>query len=628
MALHDLHDDFDLSALSPAARARFVRLSGGLRGGDGDDAVPGDGETPPGETLPAETPASEGETPPEGETPEGETPPEGSGPEVPSDLTTLEPEALRDLHDALGEARNETRENARTPMAIERIEELTEQRRQVAAEMQRRIDEDRQMRERLAQLDEDMAGEAALPELESVPVASVAPRPPSSRALAVARGRQTPAAQDPPRSGPPALRTPLLAAVAGNSVGIGAEMNLGALGEVLDRVKRSNARTIVANFAPFEEMAVGAVPEIIGRASPERNSELMREAREEWYARRRGEAMTAAICTPLDILRDIDDAFNTSTPVSSMFPSRPAGRLGFQYFRSIGLADVAAGSVIWTEDDQAAVDLSDDTTWKDCLDIDCPTALTVAAEAVVGCLTWDLTTEMSNPEHVANLVNALTAARARNKDGRILSLIDAASHRYNYTAAYGAVPTLIDLLNTVMAQATFAGRLEDAGYTVILPPGVVQLLRIDLANRGYSSDLPATEDALAYVRDRVEGVSEVLMSLDRSSSTTDPEPGLPFFPLNPVGNPVEDLPSLESISGGFHRIRILDPGAGLYAETGGLNVGTTRDSQLLRANKVQYFAEEFVLLAKQGAQPWFSVDVQLCADGARAGLLEPVGCTS
>lgn len=622
------HDDHDLSALSPAARSIFERIdsAGGLHGSDGEDgaasaegaegAPEGDATAAPTEGDAATAEGTEGDATAEGD----------ASPTVPEDLTAVEVEALRSLYGELGDHLATIREGARTRADVDQINTVVAQRRAIFDEIGQRAEEDRQVQEELRTLDESLREETPLPE-PAVPVASVTPPVPTAAAIAAARGTQAPAAQQASAPARPRVRVPLLAAVSGGRVSAGAEMTVADLGDALDRNKRGETRTIVASFQPFEELGTGggAIPELVGRGSAERNSELMREARNEHSAMRRGEPMQGAICTPLDIMRDIPDEFNTSEPVTGIFPARPAGRLGFQFFPSVDLSAVTAGVAQWGETEQAAVDVDDPDTWKVCLDVGCPTAQTTKATAVVGCLTWDLTTEMSNPENIANLTSALTAMRARAKEGKVLSLIDATSHHYRFEGNYGAVPTVIEVLNTVIAQATFASRLEESMYSAILPPGVVAMLAIDLANRGYNPD--TVTDVLTYVRDRVPGIRDVIMSLDVSiGSGVNAEPS-PFYGLNPIGS-LDDLPSLDAKSGGYHPIRVIDPDDYLYYETGALNVGTTRDSQLIRANKVQYFAEEFLGLAKQGPSPAFRVDTRLCHDGARAGLVEPAGCVS
>ena len=57
-----------------------------------------------------------------------------------------------------------------------------------------------------------------------------------------------------------------------------------------------------------------------------------------------------------------------------------------------------------------------------------------------------------------------------------------------------------------------------------------------------------------------------------------------------------------------------------------MNAGVLRDANLIRQNKTGYFAEQFFFLAKHGPQPWATIDIELCADGARAGLVDSAGC--
>ncbi len=620
-----IHSHDDLSDLSPRNLAIYLA---GVRGGDGDDDAPA-GDAAEGAT---DAPATEGDAPAEGAPAEGDAPaeastegatsPEASIPALPTDLTAESPEDLQALAHSIEEARDALRQTARTQADLDAIREATGRRNAIAAELGRRIEEQRAVQDGLAALAADLENEAPLPEPEMA-LASVTPARPTSAQIAAARGTQPAAAQQasaaPARTRP---RAALVAALSTDRTAVGGEMAMEDLGEALDRTNKSRQRTIVASLQSYEEMAGFDRDAVIGRESAEGNSAAMRQIREDWYAARSAAltgdptARAAAICEPLDIRRDIPDAFNTSEPVRDMFPSAPATRLGFQYFRSVGLADLNGAVALWDEDDQAAVDPDDSSTWKPCLVVDCPSAESIKAEAVTACLLWDITHEMSNPENLANLMNALRALRSRTKEGRILQRIDALSHRYTFEGEYGAVPTVIEAVNTAIAQATYLNREEETTYDVILPPGLVHLLRIDLASRGFEG-INVT-DALAYVRDRVD-VGNVVASLDPSLGG---EPSLPFQTLNPVGQAAVALSPLSDT----YRIRVIDPGAALYSETGQVNVGTTTDTALLRQNRTQYFAEEFLFLAKQGPAPWFSIDVNVCGNGARAGWIEPPAC--
>lgn len=629
----DLLDE--ISDLSPQHQ-RIVRA--GVRGGDGPEDTPdgGNGDEVPaegGDAAPPADPAPEGGDAPAGDGDaagdgEGDAPasPEASIPALPADLTVEPVESLQALYAEIETARDALLDGVRGQAELDAVQEATNRRTQIRAEISRRIDDAQRVRQQAESVRAEIEAEDALPEVEGLVLASATPAPPSAAQIASARGVQPASAQQSPTPTRQRPRAALTANIGGDNAQIGQHITDADLAEMLDRTKHSAARTIVAALPAYTEMGPNAdVGMILGQGSPEQNSAMMREIRETWAAGQRAvrdgqplDARTAAICEPLDIRREIPDAFNTNEPIRGIFPNSPATRLGFQYFRSVGLADVSGAVNVWTETLQGDVDPDTSSTWKPCLEIDCPSAQSIKAEAIVACLLWDLTMEMSNPENLANLRNALNALRARIKEGKILQRIDANSSHYTHDGDYGAVPTLIEALNTAMAIGGFVNRLEDETYTAILPPGAVAVLLIDLVSRGFEGF--GVTDALGYVRDRVAGVGQVVMSLDASLSG---EPSLPFPALNPVGDAADPLPSLNDT----YRVRLLDPSAAIYSETGQLNMGTTADSQLLRQNKTQFFQEEFLLLAKQGPQPWFAIDVDLCANGARAGWVTPTTCS-
>lgn len=629
------HTNFDIDGLSERNQAIFLA---GVRGGDGEEpgaaaevpddastqggAAPDDGSGAPA----AETtdPAAAADAPEGAPAAEGaEAPVAVDAPALPEDLAAASAEDLQALWAQYGEARESLRSGARSADDIAAVQDLTARRESIRSELQRRIDAQAQFDSDLAALDESLAEEAMLPEPALV-TASAAPMRASSRAIASVRTVQAPAAQQPPTRLAPTA--PLLASVSGTDIQVGAEMSMAQLGDALDLAKSNRQKTVVASLRPYDEDGTDKSIMVGRHHGSGVNTEIMLQAQDEWWKRIKGQsvpARAAAVCGPYDILRNIPDAFSSATPIADIFPSRPAGRLAFQFIVSEILANVMGGTAIWTEEDQEQVDPDDSDTWKACLPIDCKDPVEIVAEAVFACITYDITTEMSAPERLQNVMNALRAARARRKEAQILDKIDALSSHYNFASPYGAVPALIAGLNNAIGLATYANRLEEEIYTVILPPGVVQLLTIDLAGRAY--DTGDVTNALQYVRDRVDGVREVVSSLDAAASG---EPGLPFAALNTPGNAAVDLPSLSALNGGQHRIRMISPGDALYAETGQLNVGTERDANLIRQNRTMYFEEEFFLLAKNGPSPWFTLDMWLCADGSRAGLIEPEGCGS
>ncbi len=608
-----MHDDATIITIDGNP---FVSFNGELRPvprGGADDVTPPApaAETPEPEPAP-EPVAGDGEEVP-AEEPE-------AIPDLPADIESVDEDALYALHEQLATQLSARREGASTPADVAAVQSIAERMNAISGELERRRIEAQEVADQLTALDQSLP--QALP--ERTPQPAMAGAGTTAAQLAAARTPQVHGQQTPPAPKSNRPRVALLAGAGASNVPAGQEMDWGQLGAAFDIAKqRGRGDTILASLPAFTN-GDADIPEMLSTDNgAARNSMLIDEAVADWRARMFETAMPSrqgAICEPFDIIRDIPDAFSTSEPVRGVFPARPAGRLGFQYVRSIGLADVAGGADMWFDADQAAVDPDDSDTWKPCVEIDCPDVLTASAEAVTACLTFDITTEMSAPERVRNFTNALMALKSRVKEGRILQRVDALSHSYQFFGDYGALPAVVEALNTVLAQLTYADRLEDTNYVLLVPPGVSEILTIDRANRAYNND--ATEDVLSYLKANVEGISSIVSTLDASRGS---EPSVPFKALTPITDP-PSVVTVPYISGGNFRFRLVEPAAAIYAETGEMNVGTTRDARLIRMNKTQYFTEEFFFLAKHGPQPWATIDINLCADGSRAGLITPAGC--
>lgn len=606
-----MHDDATIITIDGDL---FVSFNGELRPiprGGADDVTPppAAAETP--EEQPEEVPPAEGEVAEEQVE---------EIPDLPPDIEAVDEDALYSLHEQLTTQLSSRRESAKTPADVQAVQSIADRMNAISGELERRRAEAQEVADQLTALDQSLP--QALP--ERTPQPAMAGAGATAAQLAAARNPQAAGAQTPPAPRPARPRVALLAGAGASNVPAGAEMDWSQLGQAFDQAKtRGRGDTILASFPAYTN-GDPDIPELLSTDNgAARNAALIDEAVADWRERQRGEqpSRQGAICEPFDIIRDIPDAFSTSEPVSGVFPSRPASRLGFQFVRSIGLADVDGGAGMWFDEDQEAVDPDNSETWKPCVEVVCPDIETATAEAVTACLTFDITTEMSAPERVRNYTNALMALKARVKEGRVLQRIDALSHAYQFFGDYGALPAVIEAINTVLAQLTFADRLEDTNYVLIVPPGVQEILTIDRANRAYGVE-SETSDVMAYLRGNVEGVSSIVSSLDSSRGG---EPSLPFAALTPITDPPSAV-TVPYISGGNYRFRLVEPAAAIYAETGEMNVGTTRDARLIRMNKTQYFTEEFFFLAKHGPQPWATIDINLCADGSRAGLVEPAHC--
>lgn len=570
------------------------------------------------EQAPPQEPVSE--TPPEAPPAEDATP---SAPTVPDadGIKAVEEDALREMYEQL----EEWRVGARERRDVDGVRAALAEKQRIADELTRRDAAEKQRDAELAELDK--AEVPSLPEKEVAPAGSGA-----SAAQLAATSASQPIAEVKPPTSRARPTVPLLAAAGTEVLPAGEPMNYAQLGQAIDRAKRGRpGQTILASLPGFEAMTDESMPTPLSeRNGVSVNDELIQEAIAQWREREVARtaglepdygAWTGAICEPFDIIRDIPDAFVTDMPVSAIFPSRPAGRGGFQFTASGSIADVVGGVSRWTEDDQAAVDPSDDSTWKPCVEYDCPEATSAVLEWITVCATFPITLEMSNPERVRNLNNALGALEARTYEGRILQRIDQLSHGYVFSGDYGALPTVVEAVNTVLAQLTFAERQRKGNYTLIIPPSFVETILIDRMNHGFNAD--ETADVMNVLRANIPSV-RVVESLDASLGG---EPGLPFVDLPPIGNQAAAA-SPDFLTGQVLRLRLVDPSAAIYAETGEMNAGVLRDANLIRQNRTGFFRERGFFLEKHGPQPWATIDVRLCADGARAALTGPHGCAT
>lgn len=540
-------------------------------------------------------------------------------PEVPTVAETLsgvDDAELRTQWEALNEAWSARRPHAATERDVTELTRIRAEQERISAELTGRTERATSVVDGLAALD------AATPELPAA-----APAFASAAHVAAARTAQPPATQQPTGTDPKP-RAVLVASAGTAEATAGSEMDWATLGLSVDAVKTAGDGSIslakIPGFMAMRTAGADGIPEALtDENTVRRNGELIAEAVADFRHRKYGAELPptriAAICDPLDIIRDIPDAFVTTERVAPVFPQRPIGRLGFQFMPSMTLSQVSAGSTVWNETNQAAVDPTNPATWKPIVDITCPPIQTARAEAVTAALRFDITLEMSNPERLQNATNALMAVKTRNKEARLLTVIDSLSGKYTFTGDYGALPTFVKAVNSLTAQLASADRLDESRLTMLIPRAVSALLGTDRSARAYGQDLTPA-DVLTELRAGLDGVADVVETLDWGTN----EPGYPLFRLQEPADPEIAIPPLA----GEYRVRLFDPTGAIYGETGEMNMGVQRSPDLLRMNKSQLFVEEFFVLAKHGPQHWATIDMQLCDNGARAGLINPPSCTN
>lgn len=413
----------------------------------------------------------------------------------------------------------------------------------------------------------------------------------------------------------------------------GTELSLEDIGSRVTELARGGpeldnpVKTRVASIPAFEGTSGLRESMLRNNQSAETNDGIIREAVGSWrqqYDARKAAAAgahVAAICDPLDIIREIPDCTQATTPFQDSLPSRPASRLGFQFTPSMSINDMAAGMTTWTDANQAAVDPANPATWKPCVFVDCPTASPVRAKAIPACFTFDNTLDMSNPERVRDAMLKMSALRARNTTAYLLDIANGLAHHYDYDGPYGAMPSFIGAVLSILPQGEYAERLDDGTpYVLYTPPGLLEALVIDRDSVGYLSDVVRGQ-ATTFIEQECAAAGWNVSVVDIDDVAVGQ--AAPFAPLNGLG--VANRTALPGLGGKF-QVQLLAPEAALYFSTGDINYGIERSPELNRQNRAQFFAEEYVGLAKHGCHPWYTLHVDLCENGARAGLVTPLDC--
>lgn len=403
----------------------------------------------------------------------------------------------------------------------------------------------------------------------------------------------------------------------------GRKLSFADIGEAMQSIKSRRATPgsgpqdgIIASISAFEDLSDLSVDVLNGDRTPAQNSALMRETAENFGAKRLGRApRTAAICDPLDILREIPQCGEVDTPFADSFPQRPISRLGFQFIPAMSAIAVDDGVAVWTEDDQAAIDDDDSSTWKPVVDIECADPIPARAEEITVGARVDTSTSLSQPEHVEEFIHKLRVQRARRREQYLLGQFDDLAGGYTFEANYGAVAGLVEAVASLMPSLLYGERLDQADYDLVLEPGHREKLVLDEVSREFGDTAQQRWMNIKAMLTDLLGVGKIIVLRDLKTGT-----------LN--------APRAQGTSGALARLRDvnrvrLNPAAAfLYGATGEEATGWQTDPQLVRQNRTQFFSTEWILLAKHGCHPAAWIDLTSCGNGSRAAGIEPVDCTT
>lgn len=335
------------------------------------------------------------------------------------------------------------------------------------------------------------------------------------------------------------------------------------------------------------------------------------------FAQNQTKIAAGGFCGPGDTIKDVVQCGTATRPVEALFQHiQIMGE--YRYIRGVNLSDVLAGATSWSEADDLAVDPDDTATWKPCVDMACSPDINAEVYAVVFCGSFGEFQNFSNPALVADFLRKGGIAYARVAEAELLRRLFQQSIQWTYDAAavlpaHGAVAALVDAVWTTLGDSLYAGRLDLANYTLVLPPGLMALLQIDNEIRGFKNPDNATLD----LSRRLGGI-RVVEALDVRTGSALVPAALPA-----AGGPPAALHALRDT----FDVYLIPTGDFALGQKSLVDVGVQRDGTLVRQNKAQYFVEGIESLEKLGCNPSFVLTLtNLCANGGRAGLVTPRTC--
>lgn len=443
----------------------------------------------------------------------------------------------------------------------------------------------------------------------------------------------------------------LAAAGMGSNAVVGETASMEDLGAALMKHMRMgsgmrdfNHDVIIASLPGYTEQ----MGELLGdHNGVQTNDRLIAEAQAEFRSRQAGNAPNpklAAICDPLDIIRDINaPGRSRATPFRDSLPFRGAGRLGFTFNRSIAIASVVAGLThsgvgAWSDADQDLVDEDDSTTWKPVYDVTCATPVETRAQELTWGLRFEESTDLSNPERVADVLDALMAAEARRTESYLLRRYDQLSYGYGWATPHlGGLPDVVELVSRLWEKAIYTERIDLGNPTLWIPPGFLSSLRLDKISKQFPTD-PA--DQLAELKAALPTGITVVQLRDLSDNVDyDPDLAAVTTIENETiqgGGDIANATIGSTVTALTHsfceayRLRLGWPDQLIAYSTGKNETGVLRSPELIRQNRSIMFGREWIGINKTGSVPLYHINMTLMNAGVRQGPVsgDDVSCTS
>lgn len=393
----------------------------------------------------------------------------------------------------------------------------------------------------------------------------------------------------------------------------GAEMTVGDWTSLHKHAARTGEGT-VQKFASIERN-LGDGPVVSDRNTPLQNSVIMASAGmgAEDIA---PISAAACYCGPFETMKDITTIGLDDRPVLGLFRTVPVTG-PFNYIRELNVADVAAGVTQWECTDQDAVDPAVQATWKPCVDLDCATPTQVDPYSIVACGKHDIFQQLSHPELIDDFIAKLGIRYARLAEQLLLDQILADSTVLTYAATnLGLLWELEVVLGHLTGLASYGQRIRWSDYALILPPGLMEAIIADEHVRGFSRGANRS-DIMAQLREL--GVGQIVESLDVNSTAEAQYLAAIGAYVSPGGTVAFD----PNTAIGTYDIHVVPLSSYTVGQSTLVDAGFTRDADLIRQNKVQYFVEGAEFIEKMNDVPSFTIRLTGYGNGGRSALATP-----
>lgn len=315
---------------------------------------------------------------------------------------------------------------------------------------------------------------------------------------------------------------------------------------------------------------------------------------------------SGGICGPVPSLYDYPTVRGTTRrPVRDALVRLEGERGGVRLIPPPSLADVAAGITTWTEANDTTPG-SDGPATKGIVTMDCPTEVEVLVHAVVQRLRFGNFRGRYQPEQVAQWMQLLDVAHAREAEGQLLDAIDSGSTATTAGQLLGTARDVLAVADRAGAQYRDRQRLDDDAFVVTIAPSWLRsMMRADLTRQ-----LPG-DQAMGVTNGQIDAMFAAHGV--RIAWALDAEPMTTAQGIGALGG----WPSTVTL-------RMFAPGTWAFIDGGQLDLGVVRDPVLNQTNDAEMFAESFEAAVQLGLDS-IAITADVCPDGSSASTADTGG---